>query len=753
MIGRFLYKHSPLIILAVLIFSSLSVYLLPSLHREVSFDNFMLEGEPAYHEFKNFNRKLGSQDNLFILAIHNHPTIYQEDFLKKLKLLSKLIDSTQAVTHTTSLLDLEKYTRIMPGYYHKRPYLQASHPERFQKDSFLIAEDSLLTRHFLSANHNWTKILFKVKQDLTLSTVDSLVQKIDSAALSMEIGNTHLMGRKYMESEFLKLMNSEFITSLLLSLGFIVLILWWLHRSVAGVLLPLICVAISLLMLYAYMALFNRPLTILSNLFPTIVLIIGISDVIHISSKFSQESLKGHPRIKAMDITLKEVGLTTLINTLTTAIGFLTLLFMSMKAMQSFGIDAAVGLLITWINAVILLPALMVRFDLSGSFRKTTQSQHLRKLLEWINIKVSSNPKTIAWIFGVVVLASLFGIFQINTNNFMLTSLPDNNRLRDDFAFFDQQSGGGRTLEIIIEAREGYHIYDQPVLEQIARLESYLTYQMKLNQVISPTLPVKWIHRSASRKNEWSLPSEAKDFRIYRTQLNTGELSMPVSITDSTGSIGRLTGRWQDEGRISTQQKINQLENWIKNNSDTSIVRFKVTGSDFLTDLAHQRRIENTVTGFILEVIVIALIIGLLYKSGLLVLITFIANLIPILIVAGFMGYTGIELRGSNTIIFAIGYVIAADDTLHFINRYRLELRKGCTVKEAVRNTLLFTGRPLVLTSLILLGGFVILLHSSFGDVFYHGLLVSLIILAALMTDLLLTPVMLLYFFRKRTNH
>ena len=150
---------------------------------------------------------------------------------------------------------------------------------------------------------------------------------------------------------------------------------------------------------------------------------------------------------------------------------------------------------------------------------------------------------------------------------------------------------------------------------------------------------------------------------------------------------------------------------------------------------------------FLLEILVVSIVIGLIYRSGLLVLIAFIANIITVNNVGGVIGFSNIELRGATTASIAISYVIAVDDTLHFINRFQVEKRKGLTTKEALLKTLLYTGRALIITAMILLGGFLVLIHSSFGDVFMHGFLVSLIILTGLISELLLTPIMIQYFF------
>ena len=253
----------------------------------------------------------------------------------------------------------------------------------------------------------------QLSDKLSLAAIDSLTKRLDTATDGFPAGTVHLLGRKYMESEYKKLVNHEMKISLFLSIAFVVLILWLLHRSLAGVLLPLLCMIVSLLMLYGYMALLNRPLTIMSNLFPTIILIVGISDVIHISSKFAYESLHSPSQYMAIQTTLKEIGLTTFINSFTTAVGFLTLLTMSMEALQSFGIDAAVGLMIAWANSIFLLPAILLRFKLAKAFSKPVESAQWHKILNRILIFTYAYPKRILLFFLLVLVISVTGLFFI----------------------------------------------------------------------------------------------------------------------------------------------------------------------------------------------------------------------------------------------------------------------------------------------------------------------------------------------------
>lgn len=114
------------------------------------------------------------------------------------------------------------------------------------------------------------------------------------------------------------------------------------------------------------------------------------------------------------------------------------------------------------------------------------------------------------------------------------------------------------------------------------------------------------------------------------------------------------------------------------------------------------------------------------------------------------MGLFGVYLKLSTSIIFTIAFGIAVDDTIHFISKLRIELGKGKSLLRAVKNTFLSTGKAIIITTIILAGGFLTLILSSFGGTFYTGLLVSLTLLFALIADLFLLPVLIVLFFPKK---
>ena len=143
---------------------------------------------------------------------------------------------------------------------------------------------------------------------------------------------------------------------------------------------------------------------------------------------------------------------------------------------------------------------------------------------------------------------------------------------------------------------------------------------------------------------------------------------------------------------------------------------------------------------------------GVVYGLGLLLLLSRFQQfwMMPLLLVAGIMGFTGIDLKLSTSIVFSIAFGIAVDDTIHFISKFRIELKKGLTVPYALKRTFFSTGKAIIVTTVILAGGFMTLVLSEFGGTFYTGLLVGLTLIFAVIIDLTLLPVLLLLFFKRR---
>jgi len=185
-------------------------------------------------------------------------------------------------------------------------------------------------------------------------------------------------------------------------------------------------------------------------------------------------------------------------------------------------------------------------------------------------------------------------------------------------------------------------------------------------------------------------------------------------------------------------------------NIDPDLLQYKITGTSQLIDLNNSYLSKSMIFGLLIAFGVIALIMGILFRSVRIIIIALIPNMLPLLMIGALMGFTGIPLKVSTSIIFTIAFGIAVDDTIHFMSKLKLELAKGKSMLYALKRTYLSTGKAIIVTSIILCGGFVTLIFSGFLGTFYIGVLISLTLLFAVVADLTILPVMLIFFYGNR---
>ena len=216
------------------------------------------------------------------------------------------------------------------------------------------------------------------------------------------------------------MIGKELQFNIILSSIVIVLVLIIIFRSIAGVLTPVITVIISMIFLYGLLGLFGRPLNVLSTIFPTIMLIVGVSNLIHIFSKYKDLLSKGLDRKKAIAETFKELRITIFITSLTTAIGFFSLAISSMKAFRNFGVEAGIGVLIAFVVSITFVPALLhnIKAKSIGKNHKLENSV-LSQILDKIFKTVIKFPTRILIVTAIIFVVSIFGLLHINTNNFI----------------------------------------------------------------------------------------------------------------------------------------------------------------------------------------------------------------------------------------------------------------------------------------------------------------------------------------------
>ncbi len=736
----------------VAILSLLSCYYLSKLRFGYDFEAFFPNENKELTVYENFRHTFEYDNEFVLLGIENKAGIFRQDYLKKIDHLSTALKNIEHVVQVSSPTQIKKL--LLNGLSPVEvPLLHYQDSTWYAADSSHIYSSEYVNGTFFSKSSPSVCIYIKTADRLSKTKSDSLCKRIERAYTAFNFDKVHIAGRIVAQQVYLQKIQHEFLLFMAISFLLVVIFLYITFRSVYGVIIPVSIVCLSILFTLGLMGFLNKTIDIMAVMLPTMIFIAGMSDVVHYYSKYTEELAKGTDKLKIGRLILKEVGFPTFLTLLTTVLGFLSLLFSSIKPIRDFGIFTSVGMVIAFLLSYSLLPALLRIFPLK-KFQSENQSPNptytfMRRILFW----VFRNPKTIISGTLIVLLLSCWGISRIKANHILLEDLRDDVPLKQAFNFFDQHYSGARPFELLVEVKDSSRqIWDYEILSQINRVDDYLKKNYELGFMLSPAIACKLLNQSMNGgesagyvfPDKASYESELKKYLFQHKHKK--EL---LKITDKTARMARISGKMKDLGSLAIHALNDSLVRFIKKNTRTDQLQFSITGAASLIDKNNEYMVSNMLQGFGWSLVVITLLTFLLHKSWRMVLVFLLPNIIPLLIIAGFMGFAGIELKASTSLIFSIAFGIATDDTIHFISRLKIELAYGKSLLYAFKRTYFETGKPILLTTFILSGGFMSLMLSDFQSTFLFGFLICITLLVALLAEFLLLPVLLLLIYKK----
>jgi predicted RND superfamily exporter protein len=274
-------------------------------------------------------------------------------------------------------------------------------------------------------------------------------------------------------------------------------------------------------------------------------------------------------------------------------------------------------------------------------------------------------------------------------------------------------------------------------------LDEFVKKEYSAGFLYSAPQLVKSFYKAIDSEAKNELPPE-EDFNVIVKELKANKKNKDIKRIVSTNlKSTRLSAKIKDNGSMIVKAHNEKLKEYISTNIDPKEIEVTITGAAHLVDRNNDYMVNNMMQGFGFSIFVIALLTFFLHRSWRMVLVFIIPNVLPLLIMAGVMGFAGIELKSATSLVFSIAFGVATDDTIHFISRLKIEMDYGKNLMYAFKRTYFETGKPILLTTFILLGGFLSLMVSDFQSTFYFGFLMCITLVIAVMADIFLLPVLL----------
>ena len=751
-----LRRLAHLTLLALGLLTALAGFFVAQLRFNYNFNDFYPAGDPDLDYYEQYAARFGNDNDYVLLGLEapSGQTVFEPAFLTRVDSLTRFLGGRPHVTRVSSPTNASNPVVEGPGVFNI-PYLHPREPGRRALDSALVYRTPGLVGNLISPDARAATILFQTSPNLSKPPGDSLL-----AALRRELGRQgftedqyHLAGKQVAQSVFVDRLQNELVVFMSLSVLLVTGLLWLTFRTWWGVVLPLVVVLGAILWGLAVMSAFGVSIDLMTALLPVMLFVVGMSDTIHIITRYVTELGYGANKRDSLLIALKESGFGSGLSALTTSIGFFTLMTSTIRPIYNFGLFTGIAVLLTFVLSFTLLPAMLVLLRKPQLRVPRAQGHSWDGVLGRLFRTVLARRHWVVAISALVLGLSVASASTIRINSALLDDLSKNDPVKLDFRFFERQFAGVRPFELALNPGSGRSVYDLDVLRETEQIESYLRRDYGLNFVASPVTLIKSVRKALNggMLAEYRLPaSEAelqrllRKVKLFRRKPEFRALALPDA------SAGRLTGRMPDVGSIRADALNAGLRQFLRASVDSTVLQTRLTGSAYLIDKNNESLTLNMITGMSIDIVMVTLIVLALFRSLRMTAVVLIPNLVPILIVAGVMGAAGVSMKVSTSIIFTIAFGIAVDDTIHFMSKLKLVLLKEDNLFKAVRKTYLMAGKAVIVTSLILVGGFSTLIFSSFDGTFYVGLLIGLTLLFGVVAELTLLPILILWLYRHK---
>lgn len=535
------------------------------------------------------------------------------------------------------------------------------------------------------------------------------------------------------------------------------LIMLLFFRSFRAMFFSMIVVLTGVVWAFGWIGIMRYKITMLTGLIPPLIIVIGIPNCIFLLNKYLQEYKSHGNQIKALSRVIQKIGNAIFLTNATTSMGFATFIFTKSRVLIEFGIVTSLSILCVFLLSITLIPIIF-------SFNKPPIKRHTKHLEnQWMGLAIDRmvnlvlNRRTAIYVTTVVVvLVGVVGITKIKTTGNIADDLPRDDQVYVDLKFFERNFHGVIPFEIMIDTKGKGKAMKLSTLKKIEKLEKEIAKFDEFSKPISIVSAVKFSKQAFynGKESRYKLFNNQEKSFMAPYLTNKGDSSKTLnSFVDPDRQITRISIQMKDIGTEQMDDLIEQVRPVVDSIFNPEKYDVTLTGTSVVFLKGTTYLVKNLFTSLMLAIVVIAILMSFLFSSIRMVLVSLIPNLLPLVVTAGAMGWFGIPLKPSTILIFSIAFGISVDDTIHYLAKYRQELKAHrINLKMAVIEALRETGISMIYTSIVLFFGFGVFTASEFGGTVALGLLVSFTLLVAMNANLILLPSLLLSLERSVTT-
>ena len=664
---------------------------------------------------------------------------------------------------TTALLvnlkDDKKYFELL----HKRDELLK------KKKNKTISKDELIEFKKVKKEFKAYRDEVRERTHQNILDVRQILEKYKAKGHNLNLGGVSMIA-----DDMVSFVKGDLQTFSVVVVVLLVIVLFILLREIRWVFLPILICTISIVATSGVLGLFSWEITVISSNFISLQLIMTMSLVIHLTIKY-RELLTTKPELSQTQLALETVtsmAKPSFFVVITTISGFSSLVLSGILPVINFGWMMSVGIAISLLLTFLVFPSVIILLDKSDMVLKQSDGKPFSSTLATFAYK---NQKLILVGMVLTVIFSITGSTKLFVENSFIDYFKKDTEIYKGMKVIDQGLGGTTPLDVILTFKEDEVVniqtegnneeedeeldsfddeYAEDVsddtywftvskMEKIRKVHNYLESLPQVGKVLSlSTLNEvgkilnkgKYLDSFELALLNKKLPKEYKDILLNPyVNIEKNQVRITMRIIDSQPNLRR-------------DELIKKINSDLLNMLNPKNEEFKLTNLLILYNNMLQSLFDSQISTLGAVVAILYIMFLILFRSIFVATLAIIANIVPVGVIFGFMGWMKIPLDMMTITIAAISIGIAVDNTIHYIHRFKLEFARSKNYDESMFNAHKSIGRAMFYTSVIIMIGFSVLVLSNFIPTIYFGLLTLLAMFMAIVADLLLLPVLLLIF-------
>ena len=563
-----------------------------------------------------------------------------------------------------------------------------------------------------------------------------------------------------------------FGTSILL---FLILALLFIFKRPRWMMISMLCCLVGLIVMTGFLGLVGWPVTVVSANFVALLLIFSLSITVHLTVHY-RELNSLHPEQSQRWLvhqTLINKWVPCLYTTITTMVGFASLLIAGIRPVIDFGWMMLISMGTIFVMVFLLFPSLLVLLKRLHTKQEMDLTSRITKTLSQL---VLSRQKEMVFVFALIAAISAVGITQLTAENQFIKAFKKDTEIFQGLTVIDTELGGTTPLDIIIEADPSFfNAYEQPIenfeedefldmdffddeteeydigadsywynsfrLKTVAAIHDYLESLDEAGKVLS----------IATTVDVMKILNDDEELDTFFLSLLYKKIPQDIKETlfdpylSADGNQIRISFRvFESYPELQRNALINKIKTDLVETLGLEASQVKLTGLLVLYNNVLQSLFRSQILTIGVVFLAIMAMFLVLFRSLKIAFVAILPSMLASGSVLGLMGWLGIPLDVMTITIAAICIGIGVDHSIHYIHRFRSEIKRQASARIAIEKSHASTGKAIYYTSVIIVVGFSILGLSNFIPTIYFGVFTAFAMLVSLIANLTLLPLLLL---------